>query len=75
MMKSLHKTIIFSLFLSIAALLSAQVDSNELQSIGEREIIFENYTGTYDYRESVSSIEGIGRRLSDGLNNDSEKKE
>lgn len=74
-MKLLRKTIIFSLFLSIATLLSAQVDSNELQSIGEREIIFENYTGNYDYRESVSSIEGIGRRLSDGLNNDTEKKE
>lgn len=75
MMKLLHKTLIFSLFLSITALVSAQVDSNELQSIGEREIIFENYTGSYDYRESVASIEGIGRRLSDGLDNDSEKKE
>ena len=75
MMKLLHKTIIFSLFLSVTSLLSAQVDSKELQSIGEREIIFENYTGSYDYKESVSSIEGIGKRLSDGLNNDSAKKE
>ena len=75
MMKSLHKTIILSLFLSISSLLYAQVDSNELQSIGNKEIIFENYTGSYDYKESVSSIEGIGKRLSDGLNNDSAKKE
>lgn len=74
-MKLLYRTIIFSLFLSLVTLVSAQVDSNELQSIGEREITFENYTGSYDYRESVSSIESIGKRLSDGLNNDSEKKE
>ena len=53
MMKSLHKTIILSLFLSISSLLYAQVDSNELQSIGNKEIIFENYTGSYDYKESV----------------------
>lgn len=74
MMKLLHKIIVFSL-LVVTPLLYAQVDSKELQSIGEREIIFENYTGNYDYKESVSSIEGIGKRLSDGLNNDSAKKE
>jgi hypothetical protein len=73
-MKLLHKIIVFSLFV-VTPLLYAQVDSKELQSIGEREIIFENYTGNYDYKESVSSIEGIGKRLSDGLNNDSAKKE
>jgi hypothetical protein len=73
-MKLLHKIIVFSL-LVVTPLLYAQVDSKELQSIGEREIIFENYTGNYDYKESVSSIEGIGKRLSDGLNNDSAKKE
>ncbi len=74
MMKLSHKIIVFSL-LVVTPLLYAQVDSKELQSIGEREIIFENYTGNYDYKESVSSIEGIGKRLSDGLNNDSAKKE
>lgn len=49
--------------------LFGQVDSKELQNIINKEIIFENYTGSYEYRESTFSIQGIGRRLANGLKN------
>ena len=45
----------------------AQVDSSELESVQGNDIQFENFTGTYQYRESIFSIMGIGRRLSNGL--------
>lgn len=62
-MKKFFLTLSVFLFTTVNFAIAIEVNENELRSVGEDTIRFENYTGPHSVIESVSAIQAIGSGL------------
>ncbi|MFW5738269.1 MAG: P83/100 family protein, partial [Spirochaetota bacterium] len=63
----MRRTLTALLLLVSTVAFSIDVDEEELQELGTRDIDFINYTGPYERIDTVEEITGIGRRLGESI--------
>lgn len=63
----MRRGLIGLLILVSALAFAIDVDEDELQELGTRDIEFVNYSGPYERVDSIEEIVGIGRSLADGI--------